>query len=86
MSRSESAATDTEDGCMTCGLRIGIGSCTQCVIRALRDAGVPGLDKWVRHVINALKGQPTMRPGLLVAWAKGYDVNLDESTTNPRGP
>lgn len=62
--------------CRQCGIRLGLGSCPSCVLRAMRD-GADGLDKWIAGVlayIEADRRTETRYQRLaLKSWLKGWN-------------
>jgi hypothetical protein len=62
--------------CETCDVRMGLGNCSNCVLRVMRGAGVDGLDLWFDQVALHLEGKPSTSTAKLLAWYHGYDVEL----------
>ncbi len=66
------------EACDSCALRVGLGTCVVCTIRAHRAGGADGLDRWIPLAIAGLEGYlSNVDRERLVAWARGCPTDLD---------
>lgn len=72
---------NADAACSSCHVRTGLGECVVCTIRMHR--GIDGLELWASLVVEFLEAPeeaPPNRPRILLAWARGVEVNLPPRT------